>query len=567
MPTDIDFDLDKLLMPAWARQEQDTNRYERFTGNEGAAPRRGDRGDRRDRPPRPMPGRDRSGPRPPRGPEGPRRDGPRPQGQGRPFRGRPEGGRGGRPQRPEREFTPEPLPEVNVSFVPDDTGVQSMTRQIKMTGRAYPLFQIAHMILERPERHSVTLSAKKNADGGAAQPLFQCALDDSVWLSEQAAVAHVLDRHFATFYQPERTPTDPPKGTYTFVAQCGMSGAILGPPNYHDYQNHLRRLHAEKFSRMPFEAFKARVKIVKDEAVVKQWVEEQSWKTEYNCLNVPEPRKLATRGEVEKHFRETHLATIIRPAETVRLPGPASRQLRDRGLARLVRLRWEEQRRFPMQVATVLSQQFASHGLQFFKVQKSVTHVSVARPRHLDLETMPVSEGIRRIVEFIQAHPKCTHKKLVEALVPRLIAPVAPVAPVGDGQPAPAADGSAAPPAPPEPTPEMAAVMSDLHWLVHQGHVIDFSNGFLEVARKPPPRPPKPEPAQPAHAATAATPVAVTTETATAPGETTQAPSLAGEAFSAPPPPPEETPAPAAAEPAASPGEAGVNPADYPQPS
>ena len=55
------------------------------------------------------------------------------------------------------------------------------------------------------------------------------------------------------FYQTERTATEPPKGKYTFVAQCGLSGIILGPPNHHDYQNALRKLHAERFSRMPFE--------------------------------------------------------------------------------------------------------------------------------------------------------------------------------------------------------------------------------------------------------------------------------------------------------------------------
>jgi hypothetical protein len=138
-----------------------------------------------------------------------------------------------------------------------------------------------------------------------AQPLFLCALDDTLWLSEDAAVHHVLDRHFSTFYRPERTKIDPPKGTYTFVAQCGMSGAILGPPNYHDYQNQLRKLHAERFSRMPFEAFKAKVRIVKDEETVKKWFEEQSWKTEFVCLNVPEPLKVGTRAEVEAHFRQS----------------------------------------------------------------------------------------------------------------------------------------------------------------------------------------------------------------------------------------------------------------------
>ena len=43
---------------------------------------------------------------------------------------------------------------------------------------------------------------------------------------------------------------------------------------------------------------------------------------------------------------------------------------------------------------------------------------------------------------------------------------------------------------------EMAAVMTDLHWLIHQGHVIEFANGILETAKKPLPKPP-PKPAKP----------------------------------------------------------------------
>jgi hypothetical protein len=32
---------------------------------------------------------------------------------------------------------------------------------------------------------------KKNAEGKIAQPLFVCALDETLWLSEDAAIAHV----------------------------------------------------------------------------------------------------------------------------------------------------------------------------------------------------------------------------------------------------------------------------------------------------------------------------------------------------------------------------------------
>ena len=519
---EADFDLEKLFLPAWAKESPQHNRFAKFEGeSERRDDRRGDRGDRRDRPPR-RPGFGQGkGPSPPRGPGGGDRPrGPRPG--GGPSRDR-DRGQGRRPDSFRPAPPAQPLPEVQVSFIAEDHGVDFLAKQIRMTGRAYPLFEIAQLVLQKPERHSVTFSVKKKEDGAIIQPLFSCALDDTLWLSEDEAVRYVLDRHFTTFYQAERTKIDPPKGVYTFVAQCGMSGVILGPPNYHDYQNQLRRVHAERFARLPFDAFKARVRIVKDEEVVKKWVEEQSWKTEFNCLNLPEPLKLPNLEEVTKHFRQVHLANIIKPVETVRLAGEASRNIRDRELMRLLRQRWEEQKRFPLQIATTLSQQFAARGLQFFKVNKTVTHVAVARPHFLDLEATPVSDGVKRIVEFINATPKCTHKQLLKALAPAPLSvasetPTADPSPVAEGATPPAENQPqpAAPVAPvsAEPTPEMAAVMTDLHWLIHQGHVIEFANGILETAKKPllkPPKPAKPE-APPGAVEDAAALVTVTTD-------------------------------------------------------
>jgi hypothetical protein len=479
--SDLDLNLENLFQPAWAQEKTGSNRFEKFTGNEGGRPERpfsGKPGERR------APRRDAAGGERRGGPSrGDSRSGDR---KGGDFR---DAGRRD-DRREERPAPPAPLPELNVAFIPEERGVEQLARQIKMTGRAYPLFQIALLILQKAERYSVQLTRKKTGD--AAQPLFVCALDDSPWTDEDEAVAHVLKNHFGTFYQAERTATEPPKGVYTFVAQCGLSGAILGPPNYHDYQNQLHKLHAEKFSRMPFDLFKARVKIVKDEAVVKKWVEEQSFKTEYVCLNVPEPLKLATLEDVEKHFRATHKDSIIKPVETLTVAGLPSRSLRSGGLQRLIRQEWEHQKFFPLPVATKLSQQFASHGLQFFKVNKTVTHVSVARPQFLDLETTPVSENIKRIVDFINANAKCTRRKLIETLAPSPLKPtVLEVSP--DVTPAPAAEAGARPPEPksPEATPEQTAIIGDLHWLIHQGHVLEFADGRMETAKKPAPRPVK----------------------------------------------------------------------------
>lgn len=517
---ETDLDLEKLFLPAWAQESaNNANRYAKFTGNEGAG--REDRGERRGgpRPPRRDGGfgggggsRGPGGPGQGRRPEGagargPRRDGPRPQGQ-ESRGGFSRDDRRGPPM--ERREPVQPLPEVSAAIIPDEKGVESMARQVKMTGRAFPLFDIAFLVIQKPERYAIRFATKKNPQGQVIQPLFHCALDETIWLSEDEAVAHVLQKHFATFYQADKIQAEAPKGVYTFVGQCGLSGVILGPPNYHDYQTKLRKLHAERFARMPFEVYKSRVKIVRDEAVVKQWVEELSWKTEYTCLNVPEPLKLATREEVEKHFRATHSETIIKPVESHVISGMAARSLRG-GLGRVVQTLLAEQRRFPMQIATSLSQAFAHHGLQFFKVNKTVTHVAVARPHYLDLETTPVSSGVKRIVEFINATPKSNRRKLIEALAPSPAAPtVIPVAPVEGEAAAPVAA-----PAAPEPTTEQTALISDLHWLVHQGHVIEFANGQLDTAKKPVPKPPKPA-AKPAPAA-AAPGAEATAEVAAAP--------------------------------------------------
>lgn len=510
-PSDFELDQDLQLLPAWARQPSSVNRYANYpgAGEEPRERRRGaDRPFRRDRAREAGTGERRPGPR-----REARPDGPAPVGQP-PGKARPA------PRRPEPPKEPEvPLPEVLVNLIPEKEGVELLARQIRLTGRAYPLFQIAGLILKHPDRFHVQFHVKKGVDGQVLQPLFVCSLDETVWLSEEEVAQHVLRHHFDTFYQTEKVPCDPPKGTYTLVAQCGLSGVILGPPNYHDYQNKLRKLHSERFAHMPFEAYKARVKIVKDEAVVKKWLEEQSWKAEYIGLNLPEPLRFTDREQVEQHFRQTHLPNLIKNVEAHTLTTPESHRFMSRGLRALMRHTIEEQRRFPLKVATQLSQQLAAHGLQFFKVNKTVVHVCVARPHYLDLTTATVSDRVRRIMEFIEAHPGCNRRQLIDTLAPAPPPPPAP-APVspGAGEPGQVATGTApaaVPPSEPGPTPEQTAIIADLHWLIHQGHVIEFTDGRMETAK-----PPKPKPAP---APKTEAPKAETPGTAAAAAESTSA--------------------------------------------
>ncbi len=546
---DSGLDLEKLFLPAWAQQSADVNKYADFSGYTESDKPFG-RGARRrgapygERSPRLGGGRERSGGgwgagRPDR-PE--RREGGanRPD---RPFRsqgsegdkGRGEGGGGGRrqrsggrrdfrgPRRFEQRKPLPPLPEVDVQLVPEPIVVETLAKQIRQSGRAYPLFEIAHIILKRPERLEVAYSVIKKGNQ-VVQPLFFCSMDRTLWFSEEEAMEHVLKNHFDNFYETRKVPIEGPKGTYTFVAQCGMSGEVLGPPNLHDYQNKICKIHSEKFPHVPFDVYKSRIKIVRDEAVIEKWREEMSYTLHYNCLQVPEPLELQDMSSLREHFRQTHLASVIQNVETVTLTLSDVRKQPNHLISVLYRRLLEEQKRFPLKLVMVLSQKFAAHTLQFFKVNKTVTHVCVSRPHYLDMDTTSVSENVKNIMGYVVANPGCKRADIYKALVPGYTeameasqqsaeaaaetaltdtppepAPAetaeAPVegaegaeAQSAETAPAPAAESvkqePAAPTLPPEVLSALANLNADLHWLIQCGHVIEYYKGNIEAAPK-----------------------------------------------------------------------------------
>ena len=363
---------------------------------------------------------------------------------------------------------------------PDPRGIEGLAKQLKAGGKAYPMFDLAVLILEKPERYSVRFQRS----GEQATPLFQLAADGSLWLSEAAAVRHVLDHSLEKFYRREQIQVDPPKGSFSCIAVCGLSDTVLGPPNFHDYQPRLHKLHAEKFARMPFEAFKSRVRMERDPEFLEKWKAGQCAREEFYPLDVPEgtePAKLADLAAVERHFRANHLAALIAPAPaSLEVSGPVAVQRSDTVIRQLAQHAVMDLRRFPLPLAHVVGNELASRGLQIFKAHENITYVSVARPRYLDRQSTPVAEGLSGILDYLEANPKTPRPEQWKALVGLRTIPEDEVA-------------------------REAAVAGDLSWLIHQGHVVDYARRGLEAVRKPGKKPaPSASPAAPARTPKAA---------------------------------------------------------------
>ena len=452
-PSDAGFsgiDLAQSFLPSWAKPETSDNRNAPLIQRFGDRPddtRSAGHGDRRGR------GGDSGfkGRKPERGSA--RRDDRR-------------GGSGRRDdRRDDRRPAAPPQPVLNgwgASVVPDPRGIDGLAKQLKAGGKAYPLFDLAVLILEKPERYSVQF----RRTSGEASPLFQFAGDQSLWMSEAEAVQHILNRHIEKYYRRELVQVEPPKGSYSFIAVCGMSDTILGPPNYHDYQTRLRRLHSERFPNVPFEAFKSRVRMVKEPEFLEKWKTEQSSREEFHPLEIPgDEEKLPDMKAVERHFRLHHAAAVIaRVEEPVSVAGPVAVHHSGTAVRQLAQNAVLELRRFPLPLAHIIGQELSSKGLQIFKAHENITYISVARPRFLDRQSTPVAEGPAGILDYLESHGSTPRPEQWKALLALRVSP---------------ADESA----------REAMLAGDLSWLIHQGHIIDYARRGLEAVRRPKPKP------------------------------------------------------------------------------
>ncbi len=345
--------------------------------------------------------------------------------------------------------------DVRVEFLPETNAAVGIARQIKSSGRAFSVFHTAKLFLERPERHTVRLTSSD-----PSVPLFQIG-DGPVSFDRSAVERGAFHVMRAEYYTEETVQGEPIKGNFTNVARSRATGAFLGPTNHHSYQPSLRKLYEERFSRrMSFQEFLTHeVEVLTNEQAVADWKEQARSKTTYATLKETEPVTFATLAEVEEHFRKTYLPQLVKGGVTLECSGPSSRTGLDRHVSAAVRDAWERERPFPQQLVNNLRPYLVEAGLHFFKHRKRMLFVCAHKPvRHTAGEVF--SDGIASILITIDESPRLKRPALAAKLL-------------GDQHDSP------------DLAPRKAALASDLHYLILAGHVIEFSDGTMELPLPP----------------------------------------------------------------------------------
>jgi hypothetical protein len=448
------------------------------------------------------------------GPPSGRSAGPRPRRDGGPDSGPARSSRGGDGRgAPQREWIDLPK-DIQAAIEPDEKAVEALAQHIRASGHAFSMFDAARLILSSQDRFRVRyLCASERPT-----PLYVNTSDPAIFLSREEAQQHLLrGSTLEKFYLVEEVELEAPKGDFKSIGICGLSGELLGPPSHHSFQSSLMRLHRERFSHLPLEEYKRRIRTETTPEIVAQWKEQQSkglrwtWKeslpaqpaeptpaepvaeeaTEVaaedatnaeaetpaaSAEETPAPPaevedtaiRFTSRAEVEAHFRRTYGENALRELREAYISGTVDKANLSPALFIMMRQSIDSARKHLFEVAQKLGSQFERRGLKLFKRRSGKLFVSRIKPKAIAPD-MVFSERVTQIVEILKGKTGSSLHDLVEAISPT---------PVVE---------SAAPAAPHQPNEDQISVIKDIRWLANEGYLIEYSDGmvFLGVQGEP----------------------------------------------------------------------------------
>ncbi len=488
--------------------------------------------------------------------------GPRP---GRDDRPRGDGFRGG----PRRDFrggerrdfrgdyapqdrAPYVSPYFNVTIYPEDAGFAAMVKAVRASCRTFQLFEITKAVLDKNERF-VLVVQRKPTDGGRPapaapaegteaanaepakrekpSPLFYSVPDHLPFDTEEAAVQHVLKHHLGLFFDTQDVEIEPPKGNFPIINKCGITGELLGPPNYHRYLQIIQQHHAAKLGRMSFEKFRDSITSVREPEVVQQWMDKMKKATRYVWKGVPAKASKSTApmptsdtpaetappaaettdlppdaatpaaedpaevpvapaeakpavtfdsyDEARAHLLAEGRHAVVRAVEHVRFHGKNVGLIPPGEIRRAVEGHIERQRKFPLDTANALRGRLRREGFTIFKKGARGVSFVCAVKRRFRVPGQVFSESITTLIDFIEKHPMIHVRDLPKPLLGIDVAAALAATPLPEGMPA-----SQAPYAvlPPEQADKLKKLGNDLRWLVSEGYVTEFSDGKLFAA-------------------------------------------------------------------------------------
>ena len=338
---------------------------------------------------------------------------------------------------PRFEERPKPL-QAEVKVLPETKALGLIIRKLQADTHAYKLKDLAYFFLDNPSSVLLKIVSKDETK------FHQCKACGFASTKSEDVVDHVLNAHLGDYYEAKEIDCEPPKGTFTCVAKCGLSGVLLGPPNAHAFNATVKEMLRTRYPNMTESDYRSRIEMVRDPEAIEAWRQSAVKKTVFRAKGAGEDAPQLTREQAEGEFRRTILASLVEQPKNLMITADVAMQSPFRPLQWVAKDALEAERRAPYNMCFALRGAFHHRKMHFFRANDARGPEFVSGVEYREFDAAHAIPELAKVATFVAENPCCTKAE---------VAPDAETA-------------------------------KHLAWLVSTGHVVAFTNGVYSPVEK-----------------------------------------------------------------------------------
>ena len=329
---------------------------------------------------------------------------------------------------------------VEVKILPETKALGTIIRKLQSDSHAYKLKELAYFFLDNPESVLLKITPKE----GETIKFHSCKACGFASTKEDEVVEHLIAEHLQDYYTEEVIDCEPPKGNFSCVAKCGLSGVLIGPPNIHEFNSVVKELNRTKYPNMSESEYRSHIEMVRESEVIEEWRKNATKKTVYFAKTDTEKAKQLTREQAEGEFKRVIMSSMLDTPKSLMITADKALKLPERGLVYAVKDALRDEARAPYNMCFALRGAFHHRKLKFFRTNDAKGQEFVINTELKEFDATHAIPELAAAYNFIKDHPCSAKNEIVKD-----------------------AEGE-----------------KQLNWLVSTGHVVAFTNGVYSAAEK-----------------------------------------------------------------------------------
>lgn len=301
---------------------------------------------------------------------------------------------------------------VKVDLYPQDEAFDALIKRLQSNYRTYELFEIAHLILEKPERFIAVVSPivknnKKNVPADEAPLLYYSVPGHLPFSTEEEAMNYVLSNHLELFFNIKEIDLEAPKGNFLMVNKCGVTGELLGPPNYHRYQEFVQFHFTNRINGMSYEKYCSKIVVDKDQQSIEAWLEKMKKGFQYTLKEKKDcdPESFDSLESVRQYLFEHRKDKVLGSGKSIRFAGRDIERMPKGNIRRSVEAYIQQQLNFPLDTANNIRGRLRRHKFAVYKRgSKGVSYVCSVKRKFRNPSTV-FTDTIQQLIAFLEKNP------------------------------------------------------------------------------------------------------------------------------------------------------------------